>query len=284
MCLILCLSLAQAAPLTVTVVLSESGSAYQEFARALQSQSTRSTQYNLQIAHVGDPIPDANLVIAVGMRAAISLTSNSVPVLNVFVPRAGFEKLQYAPSATFSAIYMDQPLERQLALLSAALPEARRIGILYATPPAELDKLKKLSAESKLSLHLQRVDQQHSLVSALTELLEVSEVLFVLPDAEVYSSDTIRNILLETYRKRVPMIGISQSYVRAGALCAVYSTSQQIAKQTAEAILQFSAGGILPPSQYPKEFEVSVNTQVARSLGLVIKDAEQLRTEIGGEP
>jgi ABC-type uncharacterized transport system substrate-binding protein len=36
----------------------------------------------------------------------------------------------------------------------------------------------------------------------------------------------------------------------------------------------------LPPSQYPKEFEVSVNQQVARSLDIPIKDAEKLRSEV----
>jgi ABC-type uncharacterized transport system substrate-binding protein len=282
MCLLLCLAPTQAAPLSVTVVLSEGGGAYQEFAKALQSN--HSTQYDLQIARVGDAIQDAKLVIAVGMKAARFLSSSAVPVLNVFVPRTGYEKLQIAAAAVSSAIYMDQPLERQLALLSVALPEAKGIGILYATRPAELESLRKLATENQFTLHVQHIDQQHSLASALTELLEVSEVLFVLPDAEVYSSDTIRNILLETYRKRVPMIGISQSYVRAGALCAVYSTPQQIAKQTAEVIQYFLVSSQLPASQYPKEFEVSVNTQVARSLGLSIKDAEQLHTEIRGKP
>ena len=129
-------------------------------------------------------------------------------------------------------------------------------------------------------LHERTVDQKHPVASALSDLLDESEVLFVLPDATVYNSDTIRNILLETYRKQVPMVGLSPGYVRAGALCAVYSTPQQIAKQAADAIEQFATSGKLPASQYPTDFDVSVNTQVARSLGLVIKDAEKLRTEI----
>jgi ABC-type uncharacterized transport system substrate-binding protein len=151
-------------------------------------------------------------------------------------------------------------MECQLVLLSSTLPETKDIGVLYATPPAELVDLGKLSAESGFILHAQGVDQQHPLAGALSDPPEESEVLFVLPDTSVYSSDTIRNTLLGTYRKRVPMIGLSQSYVRAGALCAVYSTLQQIAQQAADVIEQLAASGKLPASQYPREFEVTVNT------------------------
>jgi ABC-type uncharacterized transport system substrate-binding protein len=122
------------------------------------------------------------------------------------------------------------------------------------------------------------------LTDALDEVLGGSDALLVLPDQNVYNSGTIRNILLASYRKQVPLIGISQSYVKAGALCAIYSTPIQIATQAAEVIRQFGDTGKLPPSQYPNEFEVSVNKQVARSLDLLIKDADQLRDEIRRTP
>jgi ABC-type uncharacterized transport system substrate-binding protein len=175
---------------------------------------------------------------------------------------------------------MDQPLQRQLALINAVLPKATSVGVLYDTLPTELDSLRMLSSSMHLNILEQKVDQQHPLAGALADLLQVSEVLLVLPDNNVYRSDTIRNILLETYRAQVPMVGLSANYVRAGALCAIYSTPQQIAYQAAEAIEEFSSTGRLPSPQYTKEFDVSVNTQVARSLGVPVKDAVQLRVEV----
>ncbi len=262
----------------VVVVLSESGGAYQEFSAALQGNL--SARYALQITVAGEPIQDANLVLAVGMKAASAAATLPQPVLNVFVPRAGFEKLPRAASPASSAIYMDQPLERQLALISSVFPGNPDIGVLYAMPPAELGELRRLAAARRFTVHERVVDGKHQVASALSDLLDESDVLLVLPDTTVYNSDTIRNILLETYRKQVPMIGLSPNYVRAGALCAVYSTPQQIAKEAANAIEQFAISGKLPASQYPTDFDVSVNTQVARSLGLVVKDAEKLRAEI----
>jgi len=156
--------------------------------------------------------------------------------------------------------------------------------VLISDETSELASAKQLSSAFGFRLHIQTVSTPDQLASGLSALLADSDVLLVLPDAEIYRSDTIRNILLETYRQQVPMIGLSQNYVRAGALCAVYSTPMQIADQAARIVSQFARTGKLPDYQYPQEFEVAVNTQVARSLGLTIKSAEQLRNEIGGRP
>jgi ABC-type uncharacterized transport system substrate-binding protein len=234
----------------------------------------------MRVVSFGEDIPASDLLIAVGMKAAEALAQKNRPTLNVLIPRAGFEKLNRVPSSIHSAIFMDQPLQRQLALINAVLPKATSVGVLYDTLPTELDSLRMLSSSMHLNILEQKVDQQHPLAGALADLLQVSEVLLVLPDNNVYRSDTIRNILLETYRAQVPMVGLSANYVRAGALCAIYSTPQQIAYQAAEAIEEFSSTGRLPSPQYTKEFDVSVNTQVARSLGVPVKDAVQLRVEV----
>ena len=278
MIFLVCQTLAHANPLRVTLVLSDNAGAYQELGEEISSNLPKG--YSLKSVSAGEDIVDADLFIAVGMKAAEVLSRRDKPTLNVLLPRAGFEKLRRSPSSSYSAIFMDQPMQRQLALLTTVIPNATSVGVLYDTPPTELESLRKLSSTMRLSLREQRVGQQHTLAGALSDLLQVSDVLLVLPDNNVYRSDTIRNILLETYRARVPVVGLSASYVRAGALCAIYSTPQQIAYQAAEAIEDFAETGRLPAAQYTKEFEISVNTQVARSLGVPVKDAVQLRVEV----
>lgn len=281
-----CASLAQAEPLRITVVLSEAGGAYQAFSEALRSK-LQADRFALDIKRVGDEVEHPGLYVAVGMKAASVLANRDVPALNVLVPKAGYDKLQLVParhSTSRSAIYLDQPMERQIALLLAALPDTRHAGVLYAVPPPELPNVRRLLADRNIRLHDQAVDERHSLHDALEEVLNESEVLFVLPDAEVYNPGTIRNILLTAYRKQVPLIGISQAYVRAGALCAVFSTPEQIAAQAASMIRRYAESGRLPAAQYPSEFDISVNMQVARSLDLRIKDADRLRDEIRRTP
>jgi ABC-type uncharacterized transport system substrate-binding protein len=278
------MSSVQADPLRVKLVLSDHGGVYQEFSEALRDE-LKTRPVVLSVVNVDDNAGEADLVVAVGMKSASALMASPKPVLNVLVPKAGYEKLAKPSDVRHaSAIYLDQPIERQLTLLRTALPNVKHIGILYTVPPQGMVNLRRLIAEKNLILHEKVVGPDHDLADALDGVLEESEALLVLPDTDVYNAGTIRNILLTSYRKQVPLIGISQAYVKAGALCAIYSTPVQMAVQTAEAIRQYSTTTKLPASQFPKEFDVSVNTQVARSLNIPIKDAEKLRDEIRRNP
>jgi ABC transporter substrate binding protein len=273
-----CMSSVQAEPLRVTVLLSEEGGVYQAFSDLLRVKLPVSG-FALNTVSVDKKLIVSDIYIAVGMKAASVLSNTHAPVLSVLVPKAGYDKLPHG-QPHHSAIFLDQPMDRQVALLLDALPSTKRVGVLYSEPPEELSELKQLLADRNVRLHARAVDSKEPLGDALQNVLRDSEVLFVLPDPVVYNSGTIRNILLATYRREIPLIGISQAYVRAGALFAIYSTPDQIAVQTAEALRHFSASGKLPPNQYPKEFDVSVNSQVARSLDIPVKAAEKLRSDV----
>lgn len=156
--------------------------------------------------------------------------------------------------------------------------------MLYAAPTKEIVALRVAAAARKFELNERSVISASNLHSALQELLISSDVLLAMPDAEIYNTSTIRNILLATYRNKVPLIGFSPGYVKAGALCAVYSTPEQIAAQSLGIIQEYAEKHVLPAAQYAKAFEVSVNEQVARSLGINIRNVSQIRSEIGITP
>lgn len=282
---------AGAAPLRLTVVLSEQGGAYQEYSNALSGQLA-GKNVTLTVADAAKPLPDADLVIAAGMKAAMIVArTRPAAMLAVLVPKDGFALLlndlpapAKSAASSYSAIYLDQPLKRQLDLIAAVLPNTGTIGVLYAAPSKEIVALRVAAAARKFELNERSVISASNLHSALQELLISSDVLLAMPDAEIYNTSTIRNILLATYRNKVPLIGFSPGYVKAGALCAVYSTPEQIAAQSLGIIQEYAEKHMLPAAQYAKAFEVSVNEQVARSLGINIRNVSQIRSEIGTTP
>lgn len=289
--LLLSFQFALAGPLKLTVVLSEEGGAYLEYSNALGALLANKN-VTLTVIGAEKALPASELVIAAGMKASLSVArAKPAAMLAVLVPKEGVNKLQKEFSAqeksaanAFSAIYLDQPYKRQLDLITAVLPHARSIGVLYSTAPAELNKLSALAGSRKLEFHERSSVSSSNLYSNLQSLLLSSDVLLALPDAEIYNASTIRNILLATYRNKVPLVGFSSAYVKAGALCAVFSTPEQIARQSLNIIQEYTEAGILPAAQFAKDFEVSINEQVAHSLGLNIKSASQLRSEIGVVP
>lgn len=289
--LLLSFGFALAEPLKLTVVLSEEGGAYLEYSNALAALLA-DKNVTLNVINAEKPLPASGLVVAAGMKASLSVArAKPAAMLAVLVPKEGFNKLlkEFTPQAkssanALSAIYLDQPFKRQLDLITAVLPHARSIGVLYSTAPAELNKLRALAGARKLEFHERSSVSSSSLYSNLQSLLLDSDVLLALPDAEIYNPSTIRNILLATYRNKVPLVGFSSAYVKAGALCAVFSTPAQIARQSLSIIQEYTETGILPAAQFAKDFEVSINEQVAHSLGLNIRSVSQLRSEIGVVP
>jgi ABC-type uncharacterized transport system substrate-binding protein len=117
-----------------------------------------------------------------------------------------------------------------------------------------------------------QISASDTLHRQLNALLEESDVLLTIPDVQIYNPSTMRNILLDAYQKNIPLIGISPSYVRAGALCAVYTTPEQFAVQAVAITQKFLADRELASAQYPLNFDVQLNQQVARSLNIFLKD------------
>jgi ABC-type uncharacterized transport system substrate-binding protein len=109
---------------------------------------------------------------------------------------------------------------------------------------------------------------QESLFADLEEVLIASDVLLAMPESEVYNSNNIRNILLSSYRRGIPLVGFSQAYVKVGALCAIFSTPEQLAAQTSAEIITFTRTARLSEAQYPLLYTIAINQEVARTLGL----------------
>lgn len=272
-------ALAQAETLSVHLLLSDSTAPYQQFSAALNKAIAESkAKVTITERHAGGSTK-ADLTIAVGMKATeLALADSSSPVLGVMVPKAGYEALLEKHAfrkslKTASAIYLDQSWERQLSFIQAAIPRHSIVGVLYS--PNTSIVLPRLP--QGMSINAKSVRSTENLFAALENILESSDVLLVVPDSEIYSSSNMRNILLTSYRHKVPLVGISQAYVNAGALCAIFSTPEQLAWQTASAIASFVMDRRLPAPQYPASFSIGLNQQVANSLGIELAPPEVIR-------
>jgi ABC-type uncharacterized transport system substrate-binding protein len=200
------------------------------------------------------------------------------------IPRLSYQQIleQQETPRPSSAVFIDQPIARQLRLLVLALPQRRRVGVLLGPSSSRLADEIRAAAAAPLQIDLQSVPRGADLVSSLRDLLSRNDVLLAVADPEIYSSETAQGLLLITYHAGIPMMGFSQSYVRAGALLAVYSSPGQIGRQVGEVVQAMARTGFssLPPPAYPRHFSVAVNRQVGRSLGLSLPDDAHLLTRL----
>ncbi len=285
----------------VLVLLSHQTGAYQEVVDGIREGMRASDGVVLQIVPVVEYLKRAEarrqaerpaLIVTVGTEAAQSMLQemSDTPICMILIPRATsealvreYEQTPSAPRRPITAVYIDQPFQRQLRLVRLTLPRSRSLGVVYGPLSRESEKqLKAVADTDKWDLQAVSVNRENELFGAFTRVLDSSDVLLALPDPLVYNQHTTQNILLETYRQRKPLIGYSHAYVSAGALAAVYSTPLQIGRQVGEYLAELRGkGGItLPAPRYPKYFTVEVNQQVAQSLGLTIATATELQSKI----
>lgn len=288
LCLLALPGLAQMLEIKVGIVPSQASASYVEAMQALVNRlaSQGVSREELEIWSPAElaALPVARLSgvkvwVGLGTEAATALAQvqSKVPVLNALLPRSSFERVLRASgrraSARFNLLQLDQPVPRQLALIRLALPKARRLGVLWG--PDSLPKapvLRSLASIQGLALQEARLDEGTSLFAALQSVLDGSDVLLAFADPLVFNSSSIQNILMTTIRAQVPLIAFSPAYVRAGALLAVYSTPTQVGTQSARWVLGALANQALPEQPLePDDFEISVNAQVARALGLSLE-------------
>ena len=221
------------------------------------------------------PVEDAEVVVAVGMRALKALLEgpSDFPVYTVFVPYASYHALldESASAAgasrkrRLSVLYLDQPPERQLELAAAIDRPFRRLGILLPEDsPIDVDALRKEAAGLGLTLRPVWVADRRDVVPALKRAQRRLDLLITVFDPAIISTQSLRQILYFSYNRHLPVIGYSQAMVRAGALAAIYSDAEQVGRQAAETLIEaldqepFS----LPPSAFPDYFKISCNEAV----------------------
>lgn len=281
-------------PVSVWVALSETSAAHLETAEVLRASADRMLPGRIEWRiqrwnQFASPKQKPQWIVAIGTAAQRGMQdlfagdAAAPPLLALLVPRQAFERIADPArlrAGTLSAVFLDQPPGRQLELIRLALPGANRVGILVgAESKAQTAALEKAARERNLQLTVSVVGED-GLFPALQSLLGNAEVLLALPDPAIFNSQTAANILTAAYRRQVPLSGFSPAYVKAGALLALYSTPAQIGARGGELLGQAVSGRSLPSPQWPREFAVAVNRDVAHSLGLTLDEtrlAEQLR-------
>jgi putative tryptophan/tyrosine transport system substrate-binding protein len=279
-----------AGPAQIEFILSEDSGAYVETVTALRQElgdKVPIIQTNAAALERGEATSESALVVTFGTRAfKAALAGRAGPLVAALITQQAFDETlretqRPRDPKSVSAVYLDQPIGRHFDLVRAVLPGRSRIGVLISAGDTESVKLLDAAARAHgLKVSREVVTAPRDIFPALTKLLANCDVVLATPDPRIYNGATLHNILLATYREGRPLFGFSPAYVRAGALAAVYSTPQHMARQLAGAVQRVLAGSGVPPAQYPQLYSVKVNQTVARSLGFSVGDEHAIEGKL----
>jgi putative ABC transport system substrate-binding protein len=268
---------AAAEPVRIGILLSQDSAPYQEvmtgFRQLLDKNGVRAAievhalqgdEARARAAARQETGRRAQLLFAVGTLAvqAARREAPSVPLVAGMILSA--EELKGAANAT--GVVLELPLETELDWLRRLLPEQKNIGVLYspAINPTRISEAKRLGAALGVRVHARRVEAPRDLPAELDHLASQAEVLWGLADPVVLNQQTAQSLLLFSYRNRIPFVGLSRSWVKAGALYALERDYQDIGRQCGVLGLKIlhgaPAGSLRPETPYKIGYILNLKT------------------------
>ena len=246
-----------------------------EESAGLVAYLTKSFNSEVDISTTNTVDETSDLLIVLGHSATPNLPASHPPALFI-LPQPGSLELKKEDSA----LYWSPSLSAQLALIRTMLPATNRIGMLVKASGndddiAWLRAFKQYAAAQSVEVKIQSVDKER-IPRQVSELAASTDVLLAQPNTDIYNRDTIRFILLAAYRQNKVLVGPSPAFVKAGALASLYVPTNVIYDEVAQKVRYFIKNNKLPPASQIQNLSVSLNAQVAKSLGLSVPAINEL--------
>ncbi|MCW8132440.1 MAG: hypothetical protein KIS92_18980 [Planctomycetota bacterium] len=181
-------------------------------------------------------------------------------------------------------VTVDVPLREQFALIAEALPKAHSVGMLYDSSGekgARLMQAAKNALPNGWSLDAVDLSKFDSVAKAIDELLRRRvDIVWTAPDSAVYNQASVRVLLREALREKIPVFGYSKSFVKAGALLGVAIEPESQGAQAAAMLERLENPQAKPAPLDPEKahveaplFGVEVNEMAAQQLSINLPES-----------
>lgn len=207
----------------------------------------------------------ARVVVALGMDA-VGEAYRLPPSVSVVYGLVIAPPKSARPNTT--GVYMSTPASEYVSLIRKYLSSIKRIGVVGSQ-----NLLNVLMESDHPQVTAYRVGSSSELMNTMGRLNN-AEALLLLPDVNLLTSSVMENIYLFSFRNNVPLLGISEGNVKQGSLLALVFDPKTVSRQIGEKVQNILKGADadnLPPTA-PKKFNLFVNINTARKMGIDIPD------------
>lgn len=220
------------------------------------------------------------LVLAVGPAAANAVKRHlgDVPMIFCMVP---YHEKYGLDSANATGIALTTNASRELALLRAVAPRVRRLGVLHDP---------RHSARQILDLQVQAQERGFTVVpfeladpgrvdKALKEGARPVDAFLMVADKTVAQAPVVRRLIAYSLEVGVPLVALSPTQVKEGALLSVSSSPVSVGQQAgllANRILFEKVNPAALEIAAPDSLELAFNLSTAKHVGLSAAEALSL--------
>lgn len=207
----------------------------------------------------------ARVVVALGKEAldeALVLPSSIPVIFDMVVTPPVFSR----PNTT--GFYLATPVREYADLIRNHLHSIRQLAVVGSRE--QLNTLA-LGAAQMGTFSIYSVRDSFELVNTVRQI-DQADAILLLPDTSLLTSTAMHETYLLSFRKGIPLLGISERNVKEGALLALVVNMVNVGKLIGEYATKAARGvniGQIPPSP-PRKFDMYLNTATARKMGITI--------------
>jgi putative ABC transport system substrate-binding protein len=267
---------------TVVVVRSAATDAAREATRGLRERLAERGVSVSQELQVTPGAPSLGALRDKGVDVVVALGAEAVESARSELPgTVVVSALVLLAEARGAGVSLDVPVDVQLQWIRRLLPaNARRVGVIYSRGENEraVAHITEAARAHQIEIVGRPVAGPAEIPAALNSLTSAADVLWAVPDDVVITTETARSILLFSMRNRLPLIGLSQAWVKAGALFALDRDYADIGAQLADQVLRLLKGEAAASvrAETPRRVVYTVNQRTAELMGMRLP-AEALR-------
>ena len=249
----------------------------------LDQQNAQADQSNLNSIAQRFVSDKKDLVLAIATPAAQTMAnaSHDIPIMGTAITDYVTAKLVQSnehPGGNVSGTSDMTPVEKEVDLIIALVPNVKRIGAIYTSSEInsqlQVEKMKAYAATKGVKVEEVTVSNVNDIQQAAQNLVSQHVDAIYVPTDNVVAS-AMSNLVAITDPAKIPVFGGEDNHVKGGAVMSLSVDYYKLGYQTglmAAKILTGEAKVEDMPIEMQKEFKLVVNKDKLQKLGITLPD------------
>jgi putative ABC transport system substrate-binding protein len=221
-----------------------------------------------------------DLIVSIGSRstAMVSQQIKDIPTVFCMVLNpvsSGFVQGMSSSENNLTGASLDIPVRIQLEKFKLIVPSLKKLGVLF-TPDSKqvIIEAKTVCENIGIDLVPELIHSEKEIPGAVEALAQEADGLWAVADTVIFTPQSTQYILLYTLRNGVPFMGLSTSFVKAGALFTLACDHKDVGRQAGELALRVLSGEEPShvPITIPRMIYLCLNLRTADQIDLKIPE------------
>ena len=179
-------------------------------------------------------------------------------------------------SANITGVSLRYSMKTQFQLLKKFFSRKKTIAILFNPDEnaTTIEEIREVCQQTGFNMVAIPVESPKELPFALEQMANKVEIMFAIPDETVMSVKTAKELLLASFRNKVPLVGLSDNWVKSGAFYALSWDYEDLGRQCgtlAQKLLNGASVQTTPP-EYPRKVTYTINAKIAEQMNMEIPE------------